>query len=261
MPWRSSSSALAFQLQRRLAGIAAEKFRIVDAVAPGVVPGILHRLGNHLHADDPSGSSCHGQGDGAHAAVQIQHRVRLGNACQGDGGLIQPLGLVVVDLVERPGGQPEIQAAQGILNIPRAVVGLVVIPQHGVAFFRVHRQNQCGKAGNLRQPLDQRLGAGNGLAVDHQTHQNLIPQHGVAFFRVHRQNQCGKAGNLRQPLDQRLGAGNGLAVDHQTHQNLAGHRPPADVDMAQQAGVALLVVDTDPILVDVIHHRILHRRT
>ena len=42
--------ALFFQLQRSLAGVAAEEFGVLDAVAPGVVLGVLYGLGNHLHA-------------------------------------------------------------------------------------------------------------------------------------------------------------------------------------------------------------------
>ena len=61
--------SLLFQLQSRLTGITAEKFRIFDAVALGIFLCIGHRLGNDLHTDDLSGSTGHGQSDGSHTAV------------------------------------------------------------------------------------------------------------------------------------------------------------------------------------------------
>ena len=95
--------ALLFQRQSRFAGVTAEKFRVLNAVAPGVVPGVLHRLGDHFDANDLARGPGHGQGDGTYTAVKIQHRVVFGDLRLGDGGLVQPLGLVVIDLVEGPG--------------------------------------------------------------------------------------------------------------------------------------------------------------
>ena len=83
--------ALGFQLQRRRAGVTAVKFRVFDAVSLGVVLCVLHGLGDHLDADDLAGGSGHGQGDGAHAAVQIQNGVVFRNAGPRDGGVIQAL--------------------------------------------------------------------------------------------------------------------------------------------------------------------------
>ena len=100
--------ALTFQLQSRLARVTAEELRVLNAVAHCVVLGILDGLGNDLYADDLAGALCHGQGDSTHAAVQIQHRILLGDAGLGNGGLIQPLGLVVILLVEGTGGQAEV---------------------------------------------------------------------------------------------------------------------------------------------------------
>ena len=102
---------LLFQLQSGLACIAAEKLRVMDAVASGVVPGIGHRLLDDLHADDLARGAGHGQGDGAPAAVEVQHQIIPGDGGLFDGSLVQPLGLMVVHLVERAGGQAELQAA------------------------------------------------------------------------------------------------------------------------------------------------------
>ncbi len=95
------------QVQGSGAGIGAEELGVLNAVAPGIVLGIFDGLGNHLHADDPSGGGGHGQGDGASTAIEVQHQVLLRNACHGNGGFVEPLGLGVVHLVEGPGGQAE----------------------------------------------------------------------------------------------------------------------------------------------------------
>ena len=108
--------ALGFQLQGSLACVAAEKFGVFDAVAFGIVPGILHRLGNHLHTDDLARGLCHAQRNGTYAAVKIQHRVVFRDLRLADGGFVEPLCLVVVDLVEGSGGKPEIQPTQGRMS-------------------------------------------------------------------------------------------------------------------------------------------------
>ncbi len=165
--------ALALQFQCRRACVAAEKFRVFNAVALGVVFRILHRLGDHLHADDLSGGGGHGQGDGANAAVEVQNGVVLGDLRLLDGGLIEPLGLMVVHLIEGPGGQPEGKAAEGVLNIARAVEGEEFVSQHRVALPGVDGQHQGSEAGNLLKAADQLLRTGDLPAVDDKTHQNL----------------------------------------------------------------------------------------
>ena len=89
-----------FQLQRRLTGVAAEKFRVRDAVPHRVVPGVLHRLWNDLYAYDLPRRARHGQRDGADAAVQVQHRVGLGDLRPRNRHLVQPLRLMVVHLIK-----------------------------------------------------------------------------------------------------------------------------------------------------------------
>ena len=161
------------QLQRRLTGVAAEKFRVRDAVPRRVVLRVLHRLRDDLYADDLPRRASHGQRDGADAAVQVQHRVGLGDLRLRDRHLVQPLRLMVVHLIKRPGGQAEIQAAEGVLDIAGAVEGEKAVAQHGVAPLRVHGQHQRGKAGNPTQPLDERFRPGNFFPVHRETYQNL----------------------------------------------------------------------------------------
>ncbi len=166
-------NTLPFQLQRRLPRVAAEELRIVDVVAAGVIPGVLHRLGDYLHADDLSCRLRHDQRDGAHAAVQVQHCVRLGDLRLGNGQLIQMLGLAVIDLIKRAGGQAENKATQRILNIAGAVKRDKAVPQHGVPLPFVDGQYQGRKARDLFQPIDQDFRMGKGFPVYYQAHQNL----------------------------------------------------------------------------------------
>ena len=73
------ADAVFLQFQSGGAGISAEELRVFDAVAFGVVFGILHSLGDHLHAHDFTGGRGHGKGDGANTAVQVQHQIVFGD--------------------------------------------------------------------------------------------------------------------------------------------------------------------------------------
>ena len=104
-----------------LGGVGAEEFRVFHLVSLGVLLGVLDGLGDDLHADHLPGGFGQDQGDGACAAVQVQNRLLARQARLLDGGLVELLGLVVVHLVEGPGGEAEPEAAEDVLNIPRAV--------------------------------------------------------------------------------------------------------------------------------------------
>ena len=162
-----------FQFQGGFARIPAEKFRIFNAVALGVGFGILYRLLHYLHADHLAGGLGHTQGDGSNTAVQVQNQVLCGDFCLGNSGFIEPLCLVVIDLVERPGGQTEVQSAQRILNIAGAIKDDFLVAQHRIGILGVHGQHQGGKAIYRLQFLNQVLAVGQLSAVQHQTHQNL----------------------------------------------------------------------------------------
>ena len=102
------NDSLLLQFQRRLACVTAEKLRIFNAVAAGVFPGIQNGLLYHLDTNDFAGGLCHGQGDGAYAAIKIQHQILFGDPGLPDGGFVKPLGLMVIHLIERPGRKPEL---------------------------------------------------------------------------------------------------------------------------------------------------------
>ena len=81
-------------------GVAAEKLCVGDAVAPGVVPGVLHSGGDDLSPHHPAGLPGHHQGDGADAAVEVQHGLPAGEAGKLHRLLVEDLALVPVHLVE-----------------------------------------------------------------------------------------------------------------------------------------------------------------
>ena len=125
--------ALFFQLQGGGTGVGAEKFGVFDAVSLGVVLGILHGQGDDLHADELARSAGHGQGNGAHTTVEVENGVLFGDPGGFDGGGVELLGLVVVDLVEGSGAETEGKAAEGVLDPAVAVEGDEFIAQDGVA--------------------------------------------------------------------------------------------------------------------------------
>ena len=99
------------QLDRDVGGVAAEEFHIGNAVCPGVLPGVLHRRGHDLCADEFLCPVRHGQGDGAGPAVQIQHQLRSGKPGVVHRPAVQHLRLLPVHLVKGGDGQPKLVAA------------------------------------------------------------------------------------------------------------------------------------------------------
>ena len=191
------ADAFRLQLQGGGARIGAEEFRIFDAVAHRVFPGVLHCLGDHLHTDDPSRGGGHGKGDGAHPAVEVQHQILLCDLRQGDGLPVEPLGLMVVHLIKGSGGQTEIETAEGILNIAGAIQRDKFVPQHRVSLFGVDAEHQGGKTRHRLQRVNQTGNLGQAIPIDHQAHQNLtgngtpanidMPQQApVGGFVIHR---------------------------------------------------------------------------
>ena len=98
---------------------------------------------------------------------------------------------MVVDLIEGPGRQPELQAAEGILNIARAVEGDKFVAQDGIAGPGIHRQHQGGKAGNGLQALYKVLCMGQLSAVCHQAHQHLAGNLTTAHINMPQQTLMG----------------------------------------------------------------------
>ena len=102
---------------RGLAGVGAEEFGVCDMVCLCVFLRILNRGVHDLHAVDlfdvPGKTEC----DRAAAAVKIQRSLRLGESGKFDGFFIEPLGLVVVDLIKRRRGEAEGEAEQPVCEI------------------------------------------------------------------------------------------------------------------------------------------------
>ena len=109
------------------------EYRYDADVAEGIVLGIPNGGGDDLHTDDLACVLCHDQRDGAGAAVEIDHRFRAGEAGLTDGGFIELLGLIPVDLIKRPGRKTEPQAAQNIFNISGAEKCDKLVAKHRIS--------------------------------------------------------------------------------------------------------------------------------
>ena len=167
------------QGQGGLAGVGAEELRVVHPVPGGVGPGVLHCGGDHLRPDGPLCLPGHAQGDGADAAVQIQHRLLPGEPRKVQGPAVENLRLVPVHLVKRRHLQPEGQAAEGVLQIVPPPEGVAGLAQNHVGLVRVHRQHHPHQA-RLGGPegLDQRVLVGQGFPVgDHRAEGFPRPVH------------------------------------------------------------------------------------
>lgn len=74
------ADALGGELGGDLGGVAAEEVGVGDMVAQGVLSGVLNGLGNDLRANDALCVPGQAQRDGADAAVEVQDRLRPGEA-------------------------------------------------------------------------------------------------------------------------------------------------------------------------------------
>ena len=162
------------QLVRHRPGVPAEELPVGQAVPPGVFPGVPHGLGDELRPDDPARPPGQGQGDGADAAVQVQHRLRPGEAGEVQGDLIEFLRLGPVDLEEGGHRQPEGGAQQLLLQPVPPPQGAVPLPQDHVGVPGVGVQHHSRQAGLCRpQGLRQLPLPGQTVPVDHCAHQAL----------------------------------------------------------------------------------------
>lgn len=118
-----------------LAGVGTEKFGVCDVVALGIFFGIGNRRRNHLHADHFTGLARQTQCDRAGSAIQIQRNFVGSKIGIPQGNLIQPLGLGMVDLIERTRRQAKTQAAQFVLDRAVAQQGKNFIAQNRIATF------------------------------------------------------------------------------------------------------------------------------
>lgn len=138
------------EVRRGRRRVAAEKLHISDAVAFCVFFGIGNGLRHDLRADDPRRPPGHHLGDGARAAVQVQHRLVPSQSREVRSGIVQHLRHVMVHLIKGRHAQPEGQAAQGILQHVRAPQGAVFTAQYSPGGLGVHAQHH---AHGIRQRL------------------------------------------------------------------------------------------------------------
>ena len=118
-----------------------------DAVAPGVVHSVCHRVAVDLHADDLLGRGGHGQSDGAGAAVGVDDRLLARQGGEFLGLSVQNFGLDGVDLVEGAGADAEVQPAESVGDeaLPVEDVALVTEEQGGIGGIDVaHHRGDLG---------------------------------------------------------------------------------------------------------------------
>ena len=173
--------ALALQLGGGLGRVPAEEPGVVDVVAGGVLPRVLHGLGDDLHPQELFGPPGHGEADGAGAAVQVQQHL-----VPGEGGVlrrlfVKTLRLVVVDLVEGEGGEPEGQATEMVLDGVRPPQGAALLPQGHVGLVPVYIEHHAGKPRHRGpQGLHQLCFEGEAAAVCHHAGHDLPGGEGLA---------------------------------------------------------------------------------
>ena len=102
--------AIRHQLWQGVLRRRAKEEGVVDAVPCGVLPGVLHRLGDHFDADDLPGLPGQEQADGADAAVDVGYGFGRLRRKQLQGGPIELLSLHRIHLQEGPWTHLEIKA-------------------------------------------------------------------------------------------------------------------------------------------------------
>ena len=90
------AQAVALQLGSDVRRIAAEKLRVFDVIAEGVLLGVPDGGGHDLRADDPFGCLCETQGNGTDTAVEVQYRFIPGKAREFQRLAVQHLRLIPV---------------------------------------------------------------------------------------------------------------------------------------------------------------------
>lgn len=196
---------LPLQVAGRLPRVGAEEAGVFNVVALGVGDGVVHRLGHHLGPPHHARLPGHDQADGADAAVEIQHRLRPGEAGELQGLAVEHLGLGRVDLIKGGDGQPEGEAAQGVGQEVLPPQGAVGVPQNHVVVLLVHPQHDSGQVGLGPAQGAHQLGLpGDAPAIDQQAAQAAA---GPVSAHIHVPHQAGEGalivggdGVLRHPL-------------------------------------------------------------
>ena len=166
--------ALPGQPGGHVGGVAAEEFRIFNAVAPGVLSGVVDGLGDDLGADGPPRLPGQAQGDGADAAVEIQNGLGPGESGVVQGHAVEHLSLGGVDLIEGWHRQSEGKTAHLVHEEVVAPKGTVGIPKDHIGFSLIHTQNDAPQTrlGSAERNRQFRL-MGQGPAVAEQAYQAL----------------------------------------------------------------------------------------
>lgn len=165
----------------RLTCIGAEEARVCDAVAAGIFLCVGDGGGDDLNADGLLCAFGGAERDRAGAAVEIEHGLRAVELCRRECGIVEPFGLIAVDLIERGGRNAKAQAAQDIFDRllpPKHARGR---PEDGVAVLCVIVDLHGGKPRDLPpEQGDQKRRLRQGSAVKDGADQNLTRGGGAA---------------------------------------------------------------------------------
>ena len=142
----------------RLGGVRAEEFRIFNSVSPGVFLRVFNGLGDDLHANGLTRGTGEGQRDRTRTAVEIQDGLVPFQIRQGDGKLVQALGLGRVDLIERPRREPETEAAELVLDRIGSEKRMEFIAQDRVAGLLIDGKDDGLQAGDRLSEAGEQAG-------------------------------------------------------------------------------------------------------
>ncbi len=129
----------------RLARVGTEKFRVFDAVGPGVFPGVFDGLGHDLRPDHLSRLPGQAQADGPRATVQIQRQAAGAAGGVVQGPLVQLLRLGRVDLEKGLGCDLKGQAQEPVPDVGLSPERVKVPGQDGIAPGLVHVEDNAGE--------------------------------------------------------------------------------------------------------------------
>ena len=129
--------------------VGAEKLRVGHPVGRGVRLGCPHGGRRLLNPDEPPSLPGRAKPDRADAAVGVKDCLAAGQPGRSNRGAVEPLGLVVVDLVKAARRDGEPQAAELVLDAAGAEQHPHVPPKHRAGAARVVVVDEGGQPGGF----------------------------------------------------------------------------------------------------------------
>jgi len=146
--------AVCSHIHHEFAGVRADEADVLHAVQLRVHDGIAHGVAVHFHAQHLSGGLSSDHADGADAAVSVDDGLLAGQPGKFHRLAVEHLGLHRVDLVEGFRRNAELEPAEDVRDVARAVEGFLVRAQQHGGEAVVHVLDDRG---DLRVLFEQRL--------------------------------------------------------------------------------------------------------